>query len=391
MDLGGRPEGNDISGDDSVVNNGIHHDRLNENLEETWSALGEQDERSGTDSDPGMLPPPIPQLATSVGSIIGQPINQQRMSDLSILRADESSSLFTINTSRAKSEPQFSEDTRTSSQIHLALEFTPSSHIQVGLVTSTSHEYYQTTSYKKDDVKSKVTLSSKSSPSLYHTCSNASKPSAGIGSGSLFCRICHEGGSNDQFISPCCCRGSLSRVHKTCLERWLAESDSSHCELCGYKYRTKRVPKYGLMTSIFAWLTSNSTSRERRNLLIDLLALLIISPIIGLSTILALQLADSLFILDSMDKIEQTEIRVLPRARGVEPDSSNKMGIISMVITMDMAYISWVAMRLQSHVTKWYTWYRRNCKVTLIGYPDQVVVASPVQRTSSISVHEISF
>ncbi|CAH1405416.1 unnamed protein product [Nezara viridula] len=386
MDLGGIPDGNDVSGDDGVTDD-VHHDPLNENFEETWSALGEQDARSSAGSDPGMLPPPIPVLPTSLGSIIGQPFEHQGMSQLSVLRADVSSSIISINASREKSELQLSDDNRVRdpSKLRLELEFTASNHMQIALVTSASHDHHK--AFYKDDVKSKAILSSKSSPSLYRSCSITSKPSSVIGNGSLFCRICHEGGSSEQFISPCCCRGSLSRVHKTCLERWLAESDSSHCELCGYKYRTKRVPKYGLMSSIFAWLTSNSTSRERRNLLIDILALLIISPIIGLSTILALQLADSLFILESMEKMEQTEIRVLPR-RGIEPDFSNKshttlevvgtmisrlgqMGIISMVITMDMAYISWVAMRLQAHVTKWYTWYRRNCKVTLIGYPDQ--------------------
>ncbi|KAF6201989.1 hypothetical protein GE061_004385 [Apolygus lucorum] len=60
---------------------------------------------------------------------------------------------------------------------------------------------------------------------------------------SVFCRICHEIGSTDIFISPCNCKGSLSLVHKHCLERWLAESNTSLCELCGYEYNTKRLPK----------------------------------------------------------------------------------------------------------------------------------------------------
>lgn len=52
-------------------------------------------------------------------------------------------------------------------------------------------------------------------------------------------------------------------------------------------------------------MRSNSTWRDRRNLLVDMIAFMIVSPIVGLSTVLALQLAESLFILDSFDKVEQ--------------------------------------------------------------------------------------
>lgn len=56
MDLGSIPEGNETSGDNNVDNDDVHHDPLNEYLEETWSALGEQDTRSSTESDPVSTP-----------------------------------------------------------------------------------------------------------------------------------------------------------------------------------------------------------------------------------------------------------------------------------------------------------------------------------------------
>lgn len=37
--------------------------------------------------------------------------------------------------------------------------------------------------------------------------------------------------------------GSMSKVHRACLERWLAESAKNSCEICNYEYNTVRKPK----------------------------------------------------------------------------------------------------------------------------------------------------
>ena len=58
-----------------------------------------------------------------------------------------------------------------------------------------------------------------------------------------FCRICHEGGSSGELVSPCECSGTLAMVHRACLERWLTSSNSSHCELCRYQFSLERLPK----------------------------------------------------------------------------------------------------------------------------------------------------
>lgn len=58
-----------------------------------------------------------------------------------------------------------------------------------------------------------------------------------------FCRICHEGSSAGDLLSPCECAGSLAMVHRVCLEHWLTASSTSHCELCHFEFSLERLPK----------------------------------------------------------------------------------------------------------------------------------------------------
>lgn len=56
------------------------------------------------------------------------------------------------------------------------------------------------------------------------------------------CKFCFEsGGNSDDFISPCCCTGSMMHVHKTCLNSWLITKKGSkeydQCCECHCKYR----------------------------------------------------------------------------------------------------------------------------------------------------------
>lgn len=77
------------------------------------------------------------------------------------------------------------------------------------------------------------------------------------------CRICHSGEVSSlelgRLISACGCRGTVGRVHVKCLERWLTESGKSSCELCGTKYVTKRVHKFGLLKALVMWILSNNS------------------------------------------------------------------------------------------------------------------------------------
>ncbi|NXT24038.1 MARH3 ligase, partial [Syrrhaptes paradoxus] len=57
------------------------------------------------------------------------------------------------------------------------------------------------------------------------------------------CRICHEGSSQEDLLSPCQCMGTLGTIHRTCLEHWLSSSNTSYCELCHFRFAVKHKPR----------------------------------------------------------------------------------------------------------------------------------------------------
>lgn len=62
------------------------------------------------------------------------------------------------------------------------------------------------------------------------------------------------------------CRGTVALVHVECLERWLTESGHSRCELCGYKYATKRVPRHNIIRSVVIWFNTVIVTRQVRHI-----------------------------------------------------------------------------------------------------------------------------
>lgn len=57
------------------------------------------------------------------------------------------------------------------------------------------------------------------------------------------CRICHEGSSQEDLLSPCECTGTLGTIHRSCLEHWLLSSNTSYCELCHFRFAVERKPR----------------------------------------------------------------------------------------------------------------------------------------------------
>ncbi|NXR05759.1 MARH3 ligase, partial [Semnornis frantzii] len=57
------------------------------------------------------------------------------------------------------------------------------------------------------------------------------------------CRICHEGSSQEDLLSPCECMGTLGTIHRSCLERWLSSSNTNCCELCHFRFAVERRPR----------------------------------------------------------------------------------------------------------------------------------------------------
>ncbi|XP_035682928.1 E3 ubiquitin-protein ligase MARCHF8-like [Branchiostoma floridae] len=54
------------------------------------------------------------------------------------------------------------------------------------------------------------------------------------------CRICLEGRRAGFLARPCRCNGTSAFVHLPCLKEWLLKSNSSRCELCRFKFKTRR-------------------------------------------------------------------------------------------------------------------------------------------------------
>ena len=55
------------------------------------------------------------------------------------------------------------------------------------------------------------------------------------------CVICQEDTytSSNPFLSPCCCTGSISSIHRECLEQWIFHSKQRECSICHAVYRVK--------------------------------------------------------------------------------------------------------------------------------------------------------
>jgi hypothetical protein len=55
------------------------------------------------------------------------------------------------------------------------------------------------------------------------------------------CVICQEdtSTSSNPFLSPCCCTGSISSIHRECLEQWIFHSNKKECSICHAVYRVK--------------------------------------------------------------------------------------------------------------------------------------------------------
>ncbi|XP_060846211.1 E3 ubiquitin-protein ligase MARCHF3-like [Rhopalosiphum padi] len=111
------------------------------------------------------------------------------------------------------------------------------------------------------------------------------------------CRICLQSDldESNKCISPCFCRGSISKVHKTCLEKWLLQASSTVCEICTFVYKTRRVTKYSLLGSIKAWFFSSESIEEIKELFYDGCVLVITLPFISLFSYIGFSITEHIF------------------------------------------------------------------------------------------------
>ncbi|KAL6112706.1 uncharacterized protein ACO6RY_11153 [Pungitius sinensis] len=153
-----------------------------------------------------------------------------------------------------------------------------------------------------------------------------------------FCRICHEGPALGELLSPCECCGSLAMVHRSCLERWLTASNSSHCELCHHQFALERLPK-----PLTEWLCSPSVQQQRRTLWGDAVCFLFITPLAGLSGWLCVQGAMELYYTNGMEAL----------------------GLLVLTLALFSIYVFWTLVSVRYHMNLFQTWKRTNKRVRL--------------------------
>ena len=56
----------------------------------------------------------------------------------------------------------------------------------------------------------------------------------------LMCRICHGGFEEGDLIRPCKCTGTVKHAHQSCILNWVSKSGNQSCELCRFKFRTRK-------------------------------------------------------------------------------------------------------------------------------------------------------
>ncbi|XP_069358340.1 E3 ubiquitin-protein ligase MARCHF2-like isoform X1 [Maniola hyperantus] len=160
------------------------------------------------------------------------------------------------------------------------------------------------------------------------------------------CRICHSGiavsAELGRLISACSCRGTVGRIHVKCLERWLTESGKSRCELCGTKYVTKRVHKFGVLKSLVMWILSNNS----KHLMVDFFGIMIMTPI----AVVAAGLTGRTF----AGLMAQDQLTPWPLA------STFVLACMTLV-----CYYCWIVSALTRHALGWWIWYRSHYEVRL--------------------------
>ncbi|KAF5292595.1 hypothetical protein FQA39_LY13928 [Lamprigera yunnana] len=164
------------------------------------------------------------------------------------------------------------------------------------------------------------------------------------------CRICHGGESIGNLLSPCQCRGSIASTHIQCLERWLKESATSHCELCGYHYTIIRQPKYSPLQSVFVYL--QQPGDHLWEIICDTLGLIIYTSATVMSTYTLSLLCES----------------VLKSPNNAKYVSSQLMGFTTVlgIAVIHFAYTSWLLNNLEKHTVSWQTWYRNSCDLKVV-------------------------
>ncbi|XP_039566179.1 E3 ubiquitin-protein ligase MARCHF3 isoform X2 [Passer montanus] len=154
------------------------------------------------------------------------------------------------------------------------------------------------------------------------------------------CRICHEGSSHEELLSPCECTGTLGTIHRSCLERWLSSSNTSYCELCHFRFAVERKPR-----PLVEWLRNPGPQHEKRTLFGDMVCFLFITPLATVSGWLCLRGAvDHLHFSSRLEAV----------------------GLIALTVALFTIYLFWTLVSFRYHCRLYHEWRRNNQRVMLL-------------------------
>ncbi|PKK25188.1 E3 ubiquitin-protein ligase MARCHF3 isoform X2 [Columba livia] len=155
------------------------------------------------------------------------------------------------------------------------------------------------------------------------------------------CRICHEGSSQEDLLSPCECTGTLGTIHRSCLEHWLSSSNTSYCELCHFRFAVERKPR-----PLVEWLRNPGPQHEKRTLFGDMVCFLFITPLATISGWLCLRGA-----VDHLHFSSRLEAA----------------GLIALTVALFTIYLFWTLVSFRYHCRLYNEWRRTNQRVILLA------------------------
>lgn len=166
----------------------------------------------------------------------------------------------------------------------------------------------------------------------------------------VFCRFCYGTKyDDDNLIEPCLCKGSVAKVHRKCLEKWLNRIGSKTCDMCLFEFQCEEKLRYGLCESIQVWLRQY---RQQRYLLHDL-CLFFTMNIITMSMIIVL--LQAIYQVFSNESIRNA----LP---------------MWYILALWLAALLWMCIYLltilifiKTQIRPWYQWWRSTKKIQLVN------------------------
>lgn len=164
----------------------------------------------------------------------------------------------------------------------------------------------------------------------------------------ILCRLCFGTASDaSDLIEPCLCKGTIAKVHRSCLEKWLNIRGLTKCDLCRFEFKCQRKLRYGLFESIGIWFGRH---QQQQLLLNDFGSFFTISIIALPMIIMLLQNNFDLFTNGNITKH-------LPL-----------WYFILLVVTLSTwigIYFTICCIGLNAHIRPWYQWWKSKKQIQL--------------------------